>query len=177
MTRLIPKCFIELISRASSVEKIEVKISDWEKQSAKTAKADMQSRAAQCFYGESTGGIACRGKFLRGRSGESGDGKLLQAVADTLKSKFNGPIFLAGAANGSVALVASILKQMTSTFQANKLIQLITRSRRRQRRRPTRKRARCRQRRKQDRRGAGKSARGFRLSRNHGALTDGKRPS
>ena len=56
---------------------------------------------------------------------QDGDGKLLQAVADTLKSKFNGPIFLVGAANGSVALVASVPKQMTPTFQANKLIQQI----------------------------------------------------
>ena len=56
---------------------------------------------------------------------QDGDGKLLQAVADALKSKFNGPIFLVGATNGSVALVASVPKEMTSTFQANKLIQQI----------------------------------------------------
>jgi alanyl-tRNA synthetase len=54
-----------------------------------------------------------------------GDAKLLQAVVDALKSKFNGPIFLVGATNGSVALVASVPKQMTSTFQANRLIQQI----------------------------------------------------
>jgi alanyl-tRNA synthetase len=53
------------------------------------------------------------------------DGKLLQAIADTLKSKFNGPIFLVGATNGSVALVASVPKEKTSKFQANKLIQQI----------------------------------------------------
>jgi alanyl-tRNA synthetase len=49
----------------------------------------------------------------------------LQAVADVLKSKFNGPIFLVGATNGSVALVTSVPKEMTSKFQANKLIQQI----------------------------------------------------
>ncbi len=53
------------------------------------------------------------------------DGKLLQAVADALKPKFSGPIFLVGAADASVALVASVPKEMTSKFQANKLIQQI----------------------------------------------------
>jgi alanyl-tRNA synthetase len=56
---------------------------------------------------------------------KDGDGKLLQAVADTLKAKFSGPIFLVGAANESVALVASVPKEMNSKFQANKLIQQI----------------------------------------------------
>ncbi len=35
------------------------------------------------------------------------------------------PIFLVGAAKGSVALVASVPKEMTSKFQANKIIQEI----------------------------------------------------
>jgi alanyl-tRNA synthetase len=51
------------------------------------------------------------------------DGKLLGAVADALKPKIKGPIFLAGAIDGRVALVASVPKEMTSKFQANKLIQ------------------------------------------------------
>ena len=53
------------------------------------------------------------------------DGKLLQAVVDALKPKFKGPIFLVSAANGSVALVASVPKEMTAKLQANKLIQQI----------------------------------------------------
>jgi alanyl-tRNA synthetase len=56
---------------------------------------------------------------------QDGDGKLLQAVVDALQSKFNGPIFLVGSANGSVALVASVPKEMTARVQANKLIQQI----------------------------------------------------
>ena len=56
---------------------------------------------------------------------QDGDGKLLPAVVDALKSKFNGPIFLVGASNVSVALVASVPNEMTSKFQANKLIQQI----------------------------------------------------
>ncbi len=46
-------------------------------------------------------------------------------MADALKSKFNGPIFLVGATNGSVALVASVPKAMSARLQANKLIQQI----------------------------------------------------
>jgi len=53
------------------------------------------------------------------------DGKLLQAVGDTLKSKFKGPIFLAGTRDGSVALVAYVPAALTEKFQANKLIQQI----------------------------------------------------
>jgi alanyl-tRNA synthetase len=56
---------------------------------------------------------------------KDGDGKLLQAVADTLKSKFDGPIFLVGATNGTVALVASVPKEMSVRVQANKLIQQV----------------------------------------------------
>jgi alanyl-tRNA synthetase len=46
-------------------------------------------------------------------------------VTDTLKRQFNGPILLVGAAQGSVALVASVPKELTSKFQANKIIQEI----------------------------------------------------
>jgi alanyl-tRNA synthetase len=42
---------------------------------------------------------------------------------DALKSKIDGPIFLAGATEGSVALIASVPKELTSKIQANKLIQ------------------------------------------------------
>jgi alanyl-tRNA synthetase len=53
------------------------------------------------------------------------DAKLLQAVADALKQKFDGPIVLAGAKNGNVALVAIVPKALTSKIQANKIIQQI----------------------------------------------------
>ena len=42
-----------------------------------------------------------------------------------LKTKFNGPIVLAGAANGRVALIAAVPKKLTSKFQANDIIQKI----------------------------------------------------
>jgi len=108
--------------RSAHLEKVEVGVRDWEKQSAKTAEAELRSRAAQVAN-----------ELIRSHAGEKfcvaevkdGDGKLLQAVADTLKSKFDGPIFLVGATNGSVALVASVPKEMSAKLQANKLIQQI----------------------------------------------------
>jgi alanyl-tRNA synthetase len=106
--------------RAAHLENVELEVRDWEKQSAKTAEADLRSRAAQIA---SQLAASHAGENFCVAEVQDGDVKLLQAVADTLKSKFNGPIFLAGATNGSVALVASVPKQMTSTFQANKLIQ------------------------------------------------------
>jgi alanyl-tRNA synthetase len=112
----------QIDARTSHLEKIEVEVRDWEKQSAKTAEAELRSRASQIA---SQLAASHEGKNFCVAEVQDGDGKLLQAVADTLKSKFNGPIFLVGAANGSVALVASIPKEMTSTFQANKLIQQI----------------------------------------------------
>jgi alanyl-tRNA synthetase len=50
---------------------------------------------------------------------------MLQGVVDALKSHFPGPIFLAGEVEGRVALIASIPKELTAQFQANKLIQEI----------------------------------------------------
>jgi alanyl-tRNA synthetase len=112
----------QIDARAAHLEKVEVEVRDWEKQSAKTAEAELRSRAAQIanqLAASDTGKNFCVAEV------QDGGGKLLQAVADALKSKFNGPIFLVGATNGSVALVASVPKEMTSTFQANKLIQQI----------------------------------------------------
>ena len=112
----------QIDARAADLEKLETEVRDWEKQSAKTTEAELRSRAAQVAN-----------ELIRSHAGEKfcvaevkdGDGKLLQAVADTLKSKFNGPIFLVGATNGSVALVASVPKEMSVRLQANKLIQQI----------------------------------------------------
>jgi alanyl-tRNA synthetase len=112
----------QIDARAADLEKVEVEVRDLEKQSAKTAEAELRSRAAQVAneLAASHGG-----KDFCVAEVPNGDGKLLQAVADALKSKFNGPIFLVGAANGSVALVASVPKEMSARVQANKLIQQI----------------------------------------------------
>ena len=53
------------------------------------------------------------------------DGDTLQTIADVLKSQFMGVIVLGGAANGAVALVASVGPDFTAKAQAGKIIQTI----------------------------------------------------
>jgi alanyl-tRNA synthetase len=53
------------------------------------------------------------------------DGDFLQAVADSLKGRFQGVIILGGAANGAVALVATVSPFFVSKYQAGKIIQQI----------------------------------------------------
>ncbi|MEI6560965.1 MAG: alanine--tRNA ligase [Verrucomicrobiota bacterium] len=53
------------------------------------------------------------------------DGDALQAVADALKGKFAGVAVLAGAAEGAVALAASVSPEFVKQFQAGKLIQTL----------------------------------------------------
>ncbi len=106
--------------RAVHLEKLDAEVREWEKENAKVAGAEMQSRAAAIAkqIGES-----CEKKDFCVAEVPNADGKLLGAVADVLKTKFKGPIFLAGAIDGRVALIASVPKEMTSKFQANKLVQ------------------------------------------------------
>jgi alanyl-tRNA synthetase len=112
----------QIDARAAHLEKVEVEVRDWEKQSAKTAETELKSWAAQIANQLAASHV---GQSFCVAEVQGGDGKLLQAVVDALKSKFNGPIFLVGAANESVALIASVPKEMTSKFQANRLIQQI----------------------------------------------------
>jgi len=116
------KLLQQIDARAAHLEKLEAEVHEWQKQQAKASEADLKTRAAA---------IA---KELRTAHGDAkaivaavpeADGKLLQSVIDTLKSHFPGPIFLAGSFDGRVALIASVPKELTSQFQANKLIQEI----------------------------------------------------
>jgi alanyl-tRNA synthetase len=109
-------------ARSAHLEKLESEVHDWQKQQAKASEADLKTRAA------------AMAKELRATHGDAkaiveavadADGKMLQAVADVLKSHFTGPIFLAGSMDGRVALIASVPKDLTAQFQANKLIQEI----------------------------------------------------
>ena len=43
------------------------------------------------------------------------DGDFLQSVADALKGQFKGVVVLGGAANGAVALVATVSPELTKT--------------------------------------------------------------
>jgi alanyl-tRNA synthetase len=112
----------QIDARAAHLEKLDADVREWEKKTAKSAEAELKSRAAQ---------IAS--ELARSHAGKNfcvvevpdGDGKLLQAVVDALKSKFKGPIFLAGTRDASVALVAFVPDALTEKFQANKLIQQI----------------------------------------------------
>ncbi|MEP6602575.1 MAG: alanine--tRNA ligase [Spartobacteria bacterium] len=108
--------------RAAHLEKVDVDVREWEKQHAKSAEAEMRSRAA-LIANELAASHA--GKDSCVANVPDADGKLLQGIADALKTKFNGPIFLVGAANDRVALLASVPKEFTAKVQANKLIQEI----------------------------------------------------
>jgi alanyl-tRNA synthetase/REP element-mobilizing transposase RayT len=112
----------QIDARSAHLEKFELEVHEWEKQSAKAIEAELKSRAAQ-IANELTRSHA--GEKFWVAEVQDGDGKLLQAVADALKSKFSGPIFLAGAKDGNVALIAAVPKELTTKFQANKLIQQV----------------------------------------------------
>ena len=109
-------------ARTAHLERLESEAREWEKQSVKAAGAELQSRAATIAkeLAESDAEKSACVALVR-----EADGKLLQAVVDALKNKFSGPIFLAGAMDERVSLIASVPKELTSKFQAGKLIQEI----------------------------------------------------
>ena len=112
----------QIDGRAAHVEKVDAGVREWEKKTSKAAEADLKSRAAQIANELAR---SHDGKNFTVAEVPDADGKLLQAVVDSLKSKFNGPIFLAGTRDASVALVAYVPAVLTAKFQANKLIQQI----------------------------------------------------
>jgi alanyl-tRNA synthetase len=112
----------QIDARAAHLEKLESDVREWEKKHAKEAEADLRSLGAQIANKlalSKVGQKICVAKI------PDADGKLLQAVADALKSRFEGPIVLAGEKDRRVSLVATVPKQMTSKIQANKIIQTI----------------------------------------------------
>jgi alanyl-tRNA synthetase len=112
----------QIDARAAHLEKLEAEVHDWEKQNAKASEAELRSQAARIaneLAALHTGKNFCVAEV------PNADGKLLQAVVERFKSKFKGPIFLAGAKEGNVALIASVPKELTSNFQANQIIQRI----------------------------------------------------
>jgi alanyl-tRNA synthetase len=109
-------------ARSAQLEKLEVDVREWEKKHAKQAEADTRSRGSQIANDLALSKV---GQKICVAGVPDADAKLLQAVADALKQKFDGPIVLAGAKGGNVALVAVVPKPLTSKFQANKIIQQI----------------------------------------------------
>ena len=83
-------------ARAAHLEKLEAEVRDWEKAQAKADEAGMHSRAATIANELA----ASDGATFRVARVPEADGKLLQAVADALKTRFDGPIFLAGEKEG-----------------------------------------------------------------------------
>jgi len=112
----------EIDMRAAHLEKLEAEVREWEKKGAKASEAQLKSRAAE-IANELATAHGAKGNVVA--EVKDADAKLLQAVGDALKSKIKGPIFLAGAANGRVALLAVVPKEFSSKLQANKLIQEI----------------------------------------------------
>ena len=88
----------QIDARAAHLEKLDADVREWEKKTAKSAEAELKSRAAQ-IANELAASHA--GKNFCVAEVPDADGKLLQAVVDALKPKFNGPIFLVSTANGS----------------------------------------------------------------------------
>jgi alanyl-tRNA synthetase len=112
----------QIDARAAHLEKIDADVHQWEKKRAKASEAQLQSRAATIaneLAASQAGKDSCVSEV------PNADSKLLGAVVDALKTKFNGPIVLAGAADGRVALIAAVPKKLTSKFQANDIIQKI----------------------------------------------------
>jgi alanyl-tRNA synthetase len=112
----------QIDARSAHLEKLEGEVHEWEKQQAKASDAELRSRAEEMAKEFATNNAA--DKAIVAKLPDA-DAKLLQAIVDALKPKFRGPIFLAGEKDGRVALIASVPKELTSQFQANKLIQEI----------------------------------------------------
>lgn len=111
---------VSLEARAVRLEALDAEVREWEKQNAKAAEAALKTRAITVAQelAEAQADI-CVAEI------PDADGKLLQAIVETLRPQYPGPVFLAGASKGRVALIASVPKDLTAKFQAGKLIQEI----------------------------------------------------
>jgi alanyl-tRNA synthetase len=112
----------QIDARAAHLEKVDADVREWEKKTAKSAETELKSRAAK-IANDLTQSHADKNFCIA--EVPDADGKLLQGIAEVLKTKINGAIFLVGTRDASVALVAYVPKQLTTKFQANKLIQQI----------------------------------------------------
>lgn len=110
----------QIDARSAHLHKLEAEVHEWEKQQTKASEADLRNRAqtiANALLATHSGATFVVEEV------PNADAKLLQNVVDTLKGRIKGPIFLLGAMDGRVALIASVPKEFTSQVQANKLIQ------------------------------------------------------
>ncbi|MGI9086464.1 MAG: alanine--tRNA ligase-related protein [Chthoniobacterales bacterium] len=109
-------------TRAEHLKKLESEVHDWEKQHAKVTEVELQKRAAA--IANELAAAHAESKSCVTEVPEA-DGALLQAIADVLKTKIEGPIVLAGLTNGRVDLVATVPQSLTSSIRAHEIIQQI----------------------------------------------------
>ena len=95
----------QIDARAAHLEKVDADVREWEKKTSKAAEADLKSRAAQ--IANDLAQSHADKNFCIAEVPDA-DGKLLQGVAEALKTKINGAIFLVGTRDASVALVAYV---------------------------------------------------------------------
>jgi len=127
LTPLDPAADLNPILRNVEVRKTELIVHEeavraFEKQNAKAAEGERKELAlatAQELAATHTAAGYCVAEI------PGADGKLLQAIVEVLRASFPGPVFLAGAHEGRVALIASVPKPLTDKFQAGKLIQTL----------------------------------------------------
>jgi alanyl-tRNA synthetase len=116
------KMLEQVDARTAHLEKLDAEVRDWEKKHSKEAEADLRSRGAQIANDlamSKAGQKICIAKV------PDADGKLVQAIGDALKTKFDGPIVLFGVQENNVALLVVVPKALSSRVQANKIIQAI----------------------------------------------------
>ncbi len=105
--------------REQQLAQIEENVREWEKARQKSAAAELQKHAAA---------TAANLLAAHGPSGaivseiQDADGKTLQAIADAIRPRFDGPIVLGAASGDRVALLAAVPKTKTSSLQAGKII-------------------------------------------------------
>jgi alanyl-tRNA synthetase len=112
----------QIDARAAHLEKVDAEVREWEKKHAKEAEADLRSRGARIANDLALSKV---GQKICVARVPNADSKLLQAVADSLKQKFDGPVVLVGEKDGNVALLAVVPKPLTSKVEADKVIQAI----------------------------------------------------
>ena len=120
----------QIDARAAHLEKVDADVREWEKKTSKAAEADLKSRAAQ--IANDLAQSHADKNFCIAEVPDA-DGKLLQGVAEALKTKFNGPIFLVGTRDASVALVAYVPKRTDCEVPGEQIDSTDRADRRRQR--------------------------------------------
>jgi alanyl-tRNA synthetase len=112
----------------SPVGELEKKIESLlaqQKELEKQLKVANQKQAAETARSLATKSLAIGSTNVIIANLGAADGDVLQSIADSLKGQFKGVVVLGGAANGAVALVASVSPDLTKQFQAGKIIQTI----------------------------------------------------